>query len=58
MTQPESRQRTINRVKLVWALGIAQILAWSTTYYLPAVLATPISKAMGWSLTSVVAGLS
>lgn len=58
MTQPESRQPTINRVKLVWALGIAQILAWSTTYYLPAVLATPISKAMGWSLTSVVAGLS
>ncbi|MBD9483718.1 MFS transporter [Pseudomonas sp. PDM14] len=58
MTQPESHQPTINRVKLVWALGIAQILAWSTTYYLPAVLATPISKAMGWSLTSVVAGLS
>lgn len=58
MTPPESHQPTINRVKLVWALGIAQILAWSTTYYLLAVLATPISKDMGWSLTSVVAGLS
>lgn len=58
MIRPENRQPTINRAKLVWALGIAQILAWSTTYYLPAVLASPISKAMGWSLTSVVAGLS
>lgn len=34
------------------------MLAWSTTYYLPAVLATPISKETGWSITSVVIGLS
>lgn len=58
MINLESHQPTINRAKLIWAMGIAQILAWSTTYYLPAVLATPISKAMGWSLTSIVAGLS
>lgn len=38
MPHPESHPPTINRVKLVWAMGIAQILAWSTTYYLPAVL--------------------
>ncbi|WP_353048810.1 MFS transporter [Pseudomonas fluorescens] len=42
----------------MWALGIAQILAWSTTYYLPAVLATPISNETGWSITRVVIGLS
>lgn len=58
MINPESSQQPINRFRLVWALGIAQILAWSTTYYLPAVLATPISKETGWSITSVVVGLS
>lgn len=58
MVNPESSQQPINRFRLVWALGIAQILAWSTTYYLPAVLATPISKETGWSITSVVIGLS
>ena len=55
---PNNSQQPINSVRLVWALGIAQILAWSSTYYLPAVLATPISQETGWSLTSVVLGLS
>ncbi|SDO46699.1 Predicted arabinose efflux permease, MFS family [Pseudomonas arsenicoxydans] len=58
MSYPISSQRTINRVGLVWAMGIAQILAWSTTYYLPAVLATPIARETEWSITSTVAGLS
>lgn len=58
MINPESSQQSINRFRLVWALGIAQILAWSTTYYLPAVLATPIAKETGWSITNVVIGLS
>lgn len=48
----------INRLQLVWAMGIAQILAWSTTYYLPAVLASPIARDTGWSITSIVVGLS
>lgn len=48
----------INRFNLVCALGIAQILAWSTTYYLPAVLATPIAESTGWSITFVVMGLA
>lgn len=39
-------------------MGITQILAWGTTYYLPAVLATPIARETGWSITSVVGGLS
>jgi predicted MFS family arabinose efflux permease len=43
---------------LVSGLGIAQILSWGTTYYLPAVLAKPIAEDTGWSLGHVVAGLS
>lgn len=48
----------VNRVHLVGAMGIGQILAWSSTYYLPAVLASPIAQATGWSITRVVMGLS
>jgi predicted MFS family arabinose efflux permease len=47
-----------NRHGLVSALGITQILAWGSSYYLPAVLAAPIARDTGWSLASVVAGLS
>ena len=39
-------------------MGFTQIIAWATTYYLPAVLATPIAKETGWSITSAVGGLS
>lgn len=46
------------KLSLVGALGITQILAWGTTFYLPAVLARPISEGTGWSLALVVAGLS
>ena len=43
---------------VVPALGITQILAWGSSYYLPAVLAKPIAEDTGWSLTWVIAGLS
>ena len=43
---------------IIPALGITQILAWGSTYYLPTVLAKPIAADTGWSLTWVVAGLS
>jgi MFS family permease len=39
-------------------MGSTQILGFGTTYYLPAVLAAPISRDTGWGLGSVVAGLS
>lgn len=39
-------------------MGFTQILAWSSTLYLPAVLASLIAKDTGWSLTLVIAGLS
>jgi len=43
---------------IVPALGITQILAWGSSYYLPAVLARPIADDTGWPLTWVVGGLS
>ena len=43
---------------VVSALGVAQILAWGSSYYLPAVLAQPIATDTGWPLTWVVGGLS
>lgn len=58
MSLPESLHPAVNRTKLVWAMGITQILAWGSTYYLPAVLAAPIAQDTGWSLTTVVGGLS
>jgi MFS family permease len=43
---------------VVPALGVTQILAWGSSYYLPAVLAKPIADDTGWPLTWVVGGLS
>src|SRR5690606_9348080 len=45
-------------VRLIGVIGLTQILAWGSTFYLPAVLATPIARDSGWSLSRVVAGLS
>ncbi|MGX5800570.1 hypothetical protein ACWGS9_04930 [Bradyrhizobium sp. Arg314] len=42
---PVARDRHV----LVSALGVTQILAWGSSYYLPAVLAQPIAKDTGWS---------
>jgi hypothetical protein len=48
-----------SRAGLVIAvLGFTQCLAWGSSVYLLTVLAKPISVDTGWSLTSVVAGLS
>jgi MFS family permease len=44
--------------RIVPALGVTQILAWGSSYYLLAVLAQPIAEDTGWSLTWIVAGLS
>ena len=43
---------------VVTALGITQILAWGSSYYLPAVLAKPIANDTGWPLSWIVGGLS
>jgi MFS family permease len=39
-------------------LGVAQILAWGSSFYLLAVLARPIAEDTGWSFSWIVAGLS
>lgn len=43
---------------LIGILGFTQILAWGSTFYLPAVLAAPIARDSGWALGTIVAGLS
>lgn len=46
------------RRRVIAALGIAQILAWGSSFYLLAVLAGPISRDTGWPLPWVVGGVS
>ncbi len=41
---------------IIAALGFAQILAWGTSFYFPAVFAEPIVRDTGWSLGVVVSG--
>jgi predicted MFS family arabinose efflux permease len=48
----------IDRRVVITALGFAQILAWGTSFYFPAVFAEPIVRDTGWSLGWVVAGTS
>jgi hypothetical protein len=52
-----ARSKPDRRV-VITTLGITQILAWGSSYYLPAVLAKPIAADTGWSLGWVVGGLS
>ena len=47
-----------SRVLVISVLGVTQIFAWGSSYYLPAVLAKPIATDTGWSLSWVVGGLS
>lgn len=50
--------RPLDRRVVITALGIAQILAWGTSFYFPAVFAEPILHDTGWSLGWVVGGTS
>ena len=50
--------KTPSRGIIISVLGMTQIFAWGSSYYLPAVLAKPISADTGWSLSWVVGGLS
>jgi MFS family permease len=43
---------------IVTVLGLTQITAWGSSYYLPAVIAAAVSADTGWPLTWVVGGLS
>ena len=48
----------LDRRVVITALGFAQILAWGTSFYFPAVFATAIVADTGWSLGWVVSGTS
>src|SRR5918993_2088796 len=46
------------RLGPVVALGSAQTLAWASSYYLPAVLASPMARDLGVSMPTVFAAFS
>ena len=46
------------RPVVIGALGLAQIVAWGSSYYMPAVMAVPIASETGWPLPWVSGGLS
>jgi MFS transporter len=54
----QAETRRVDRRAVITALGIAQILAWGTSFYIPAVFAEPIVKDTGWSFGFVVGGTS
>ncbi|TPI36614.1 MFS transporter [Mesorhizobium sp. B3-1-9] len=47
-----------SRRTIITVLGLTQIMAWGSTYYLPAVIAPKVAADTGWPLTWVVGGLS
>lgn len=51
-------ERGLDRRVVITALGVAQILAWGTSFYFPAVFSGPIVRDTGWSLGLVVGGTS
>lgn len=57
---PRLPKGAITRPRLVvtTTAGIAQILAWGSSYYLIAVLEQPMATDTGWSLSWIVGGLS
>lgn len=56
--QAIAQGRQVDRRLVITALGVAQILAWGTSFYFPAVFAEPIVAETGWPLGFVVAGTS
>ena len=53
-----SPQRFSGRPATVIKLGLAQTLAWASSYYLPAFLAAPIARDLGISTATVFAAFS
>lgn len=53
-----SPQIPMSPIRIACVVGILQIMAWSCTYFLLAVLAAPVSQSLGLSLPVVVGGLA
>lgn len=49
---------TDRRWPVITVVGIEQILAWGSSYYLLTVLAPPIAADTGWPLPWIIGGLS
>lgn len=47
-----------SRTRVVATLGLAQALAWASSYYLPAILAEPVARSLGVTPTKVFAAFS
>ncbi|MFK0690494.1 MFS transporter [Mesorhizobium sp. IMUNJ 23033] len=47
-----------SRGTIITVLGLTQIMAWGSSYYLPAVIAPKVAAETGWPLAWVVGGLS
>jgi hypothetical protein len=45
----------VNRTRTVIALGTAQMLAWGSSFYLPAMLAAPMARELGLAVPTVFA---
>ncbi|HUI15350.1 MAG TPA: MFS transporter [Xanthobacteraceae bacterium] len=56
--QPEQVSFVHSRRVVVAALGVAQTLAWASSYYLPAILADPIGASLGLPRTWVFGAFS
>jgi MFS family permease len=48
----------LRNARIVAALGLAQTLAWGSTYYLPAILAEPMARDLGIDTGTVFLGFS
>lgn len=49
---------SLQRLRTVSALGVIEIFAWGSSFYLIAVLAEPIAAETGWSAATISAGVS
>lgn len=49
---------SLQRLRTVSALGVIEIFAWGSSFYLIAVLAEPIAAETGWSAATISAGIS
>jgi MFS family permease len=58
LTRTERIEAGRPRALVISALGVTQILAWGSSYYLPTVLAKPIAETTGWSYAWVIGGFS
>ena len=47
-----------SRLRITAALGIVQIFAWGSSFYLMSIVAAPVAADTGWRLGTVTAGLS